>query len=165
MDDNKDNETDYKAEAEKKTKEAQENYEKWLYSRAELENFKKRAHKEKITIVKYGHEHFARELLGITDALEQALLHAHQSKEKMNNNIEQGVQLTLNQFRNVFAQFGIVPIESVGKKFDPNFHQAEAEEAFEGYEPGIIIRENRKGYLLYDRLLRAAHVIVAKQKS
>lgn len=152
---------DFKKLAEKEALEAKENYHKWLYSQAELENFKKRTHKEKLTLIRYGHEHFARELLGVADSLEQALHHVRQEKGAIQ--LEEGVQLTLKQLLNTFTQFGIVSIESLGKKFDPHFHQADAEEFSEAHEPETIIRENRKGYLLYDRVLRAAHVTVANQ--
>jgi molecular chaperone GrpE len=64
----------------------------------------------------------------------------------------------------VFSQFGIAPMDSVGKKFDPRFHEAIAEEEKTDCEPLTVIREHRKGYTLHDRLLRAAQVIVVKRK-
>lgn len=151
---------DYKAKFEQTEKEAKENYNKWLYLKADFENFKKRIYKEQAEFLKYGYERFARELLHVVDSLEWGLSHA----KGYPHGLEEGFRLTLKQCFSIFAQFGITPIESVGKKFDPKFHEAVAEEEVVESEPLMIIREHRKGYLFHDRLLRAAQVIVAKQK-
>lgn len=151
---------DYKTKFEQVEKEAKENYNKWLYLRADFENFKKRIYKEQAEFLKYGHERFARELLHVIDSIEWGLSHAKGEPQ----GLEEGFRLTLKQCLSVFAQFGIIPIESVGKKFDPKFHEAVAEEEAAEGASLMIIREHRKGYLLHDRLLRAAQVIVAKRK-
>lgn len=138
----------------------EEAYNKLLYLRADFENFKKRIYKEQAEFLKYGHERFARELLHVVDSIEWGLSHAKGDPQ----GLEEGFRLTLKQCLSVFTQFGITPIESIGKKFDPKFHEAVAEEEVAEGEPLTIIREHRKGYLLHDRLLRAAQVIVAKRK-
>jgi len=154
---------DYKKKAEEAAREAKENYDRWLYLRADLENFKKRHYKERADLIKYGHEHFARELLEGVDSLESALLHA-QKKDQDVSALGEGIVLTLKQFLKVFRQFGITPMDSVGKKFDPTYHKAVAEQEHPDQETGIILQEHKKGYMLHDRLLRAAHVIVATKK-
>lgn len=153
-------EPDLKKKLEQAEKEAKENYDKWLYLRADFENFKKRISKEQAELFKYGHERFARELLHVVDSLEWGLSHAKGDPQ----GLEEGFRLTLKQCLSIFSQFGIMPIESVGKKFDPKFHEAVAEEEVSDRESLTIMREHRKGYMLHDRLLRAAQVIVAKRK-
>lgn len=153
-------EIDYKSKFEQAEKEAKENYNKWLYLRADFENFKKRIYKEQMEFLKYGHERFARELLLVVDSLEWGLSHAKGDVQ----GLEEGLRLTLKQCLSVFSQFGIAPIDSVGKKFDPKFHEAIAEEEKADCESLTVIREHRKGYTFHDRLLRAAQVIVAKRK-
>ncbi len=143
-------------------KEAKENYNKWLYLYADFENYKKRIHKEKLDLLKYGNEGMAYELLEVIDSLEKALSHAP-LKDGVKG-LEEGIRLTIKQFLSVFEKFGIKPIHSVGTKFDPKFHEAVGEEEKEGQEFGTIVSETQKGYTLHDRLLRAARVIVAKKK-
>ena len=153
---------DDRKKVEETEKEAKENYNKWLYARAELENFKKRVQKEKEDLLKYGHERFGREVLHIVDALERALSHVTLESGK-GVGLEEGIRLTLKQSLAILNQFGIRPIESLGKKFDPKFHQAIAEEVREGEEE-IVVLEHQKGYFMHDRVLRPAHVVVSKKK-
>ncbi len=157
-------EEDIKKKYEEAQKEAKENYNKWLYLYADFENYKKRIHKEKLDVLKYGNEGFAYELLEVMDALEKALSHTNEKNGA--KGLEEGIKLTMKQFLSVFEKFGIKPIESIGAQFDPKFHEAvgEEEEHEPGTIPGTIIRETQKGYVLHDRLLRAARVIVAKKK-
>jgi len=150
-------------ELDKARKAAKENHDKWLYLGAEFENFKKRLTKERIDLIKFGHERFAGELLNVVDSLESALAHVPKEESKKSG-LAEGIHLTVKQFLGVFGQFGIKPIESKGKHFDPNFHEAIAQQESNEHEPGTVIQEHRKGYLLHDRLLRAAQVVVSKKK-
>lgn len=155
-------EEDFKKEFEDAQKEAKENYNKWLYLYADFENYKKRIHKEKLDLLKYGNEGLAYELLEVVDSLEKAL--SHTPLKNGVKGLEEGIKLTIKQFLGVFEKFGIKSIQSVGTKFDPKFHEAVGEEEKEGQVPGIVVGETQKGYVLHDRLLRAARVIVAKKK-
>jgi len=140
-------------------KEAKENFNKYLYLRAEFENFKKRVQKEELHHIQYGIESFARDVLDAVDNLERSLQFVKDDKDSL----VQGIQLTLKQLHQIFDKFGIRPIESLGKKFDPNFHEA-VDEKESDKEHGTILLENRKGYMLRDRLLRSAHVVVSKKQ-
>jgi len=155
-------EEDFKKKFEEAQKEAKDNYNKWLYLYADFENYKKRVHKEKLDLLKYGNEGLAYELLEVIDSLEKALSHANEKNGV--KGLEEGIRLTMKQFLNVLEKFGVKPIQSMGTKFDPKFHEAVGEEEKEGQEPGTIVGETQKGYTLHDRLLRAARVIVAKKK-
>ncbi|HBQ21750.1 MAG: nucleotide exchange factor GrpE [Deltaproteobacteria bacterium GWA2_38_16] len=154
---------EYKKKQEEAQKEAKENYNKWLYLYADFENYKKRIVKEKADLIKYGNEVLARELLEVMDSLEKALSHATGSNDL--KGFEDGIRLTLKQFGTVLAKFGISSIESMGKKFDPHFHEAVLEKEKENVETGTVIEEHQKGYLYHDRLLRVAKVVVAKKKA
>ena len=157
---------DFKKKHEEAQKEAKDNYNKWLYLYADFENFKKRVHKEKLDLLKYGNEGLAYELLEVMDSLEKALSHANEKNgpKKLGEGLEEGIRLTMKQFLSVLEKFGIKPIQSMGVKFDPKFHDAVGEEEKEGQEPGTVVSETQKGYVIHERLLRAARVIVAKKK-
>ena len=142
-------------------KEAQEHYDRLLRVYAEFENYKKRVAREKSELVRYGNEDLLKEILPILDNLERALEHASQGEGK---GIREGVELVLAQFRQVLQRFGVIPISAVGEAFDPERHEAVMEEESDEVEPGHIISEIEKGYMLNDRLLRPAKVIVAKAK-
>ena len=147
-------------ELEQQLKKAEE---KSLYLSAEFQNFRKRMEKEKIDFLKYGHEEFIRDLLFVQDNFERALNHA--DKDTKDPKILEGLQMIMGQFSEVLEKQGVRPVKALGKSFDPNFHEAVAEEEVEEKEAGVIISEHLKGYTLHDRVLRAAKVVVAKDKA
>jgi len=147
---------------EEKTREAAEYFDKWLRLRAELENFKKRMQKEKAELLKFGNESLLQAILPVLDNLARAIAHGKNAKE--NTSILEGVELTQKQFLSILERFGVQPIEAVGKIFDPEKHEAVAQEE-NGQEPNQVIAEVEKGYLFHDRLLRPAKVVVAKAKT
>jgi len=151
-----------KEELEGARKEAQEHYDKFLRLYAEFENYKKRVAREKAELVRYGNEELLRELLPVVDNLERALEHARQKGDP--EAILEGIELVLAQFHQVLGRFGVSPIEAVGEQFDPERHEAVMEMESEEAPPGEVISEVQKGYMLNDRLLRPAKVVVAKAK-
>lgn len=132
-----------------------------LYLQADFENFKKLKAKEKADTLKYGNETLIRELLPVIDHLEMALKHAESTEDY--KSIYEGVKITLNEFSKVLEKTGVKPIEAVGQKFDPNFHEAFYQEDHEDVEPGTVISELQKGYILNDRLVRPSRVGVSKK--
>ncbi|MBI2981252.1 MAG: nucleotide exchange factor GrpE [Deltaproteobacteria bacterium] len=134
----------------------------YLLSRADLENYKKRAIKEREEFVQFTSERLLRELLDVKDHLELALDHARSATDI--KPLHDGVELTLKQMRQFMEKFGVAEIQATGERFDPNFHEAIHEEAVEG-EGGRVVREHQKGYLFNGRLLRPARVIVSKEKN
>ena len=130
---------------------------KYLYLYAEFENYKKRAIKERSDAMKFGWENVARDLLEVTDNLERALAHMPQSTDK---NLAEGLKMTLTQFRSALQKQGVAQIETVGKPFDPEFHDAVGQEPSE-HSVGLVSREELKGYTLHGRLLRPASVVVS----
>ncbi|MCS7280520.1 MAG: nucleotide exchange factor GrpE [Desulfobacterota bacterium] len=148
---------------EEKEKSINELKERLLYLQADFENYKKLKQKEKQDIIRYGNEVLIKELLPVIDNLERALDHAQRTCDI--KGIEEGVRLTLNQFLRVLEKAGVTRIECVGQKFDPNLHEAFTEEERTDCEPGTVLCEFQKGYLLGGRLLRPAMVCVSKRPS
>lgn len=144
-----------------KTKEAAEYFDKWLRLRAEFENFKKRVQKEKTDLMKFGNESLLKALLPVLDNLARAIDHG--KGPGGNASLIAGVELTQKQFLNILEKFGVKPISAIGEVFDPEKHEAVAQEESD-LEPNKIIAEVEKGYFYHDRLLRPSKVIVAKAK-
>jgi molecular chaperone GrpE len=140
--------------------EAQENYDRLLRISADLDNYKKRVSREKADLIRYGNDELIKELLPVIDNLERALGHA--SSEGAQEGIQGGVEMTLQQFLGILQRFGVTPIAAEGEPFDPTKHEAVMEQATGDYDPGHVVAELQKGYLLNDRLVRPAKVVVAK---
>lgn len=138
----------------------QEANDKLLRLAAEFENYKKRMIRERESVIKYAEEGLLKELLPTLDNLERAL--AHQGSVDDINILREGVGLTMKALQSATAKFGLVAIDSVGKPFDPNLHEALAMEESDEVPPQSVLREFERGYYYKDRLLRAAKVAVAK---
>jgi molecular chaperone GrpE len=109
---------------------------------------------------RYGLEGFAGALLAVKDSLDAALTVENTSVESF----KEGVELTARQLDAVFQKFAIAPIDPQGEKFDPHRHQAISQVESEA-EPGTVVNVLQKGFLIHDRVLRPALVVVAKPKS
>ena len=123
---------------------------------ADLENTRKRFHREREELRKYGNEGFLKDLLPVIDNLERAVAHA--SSE---DGLFEGVEMVLRQFTQLAENYGAKPFEAKGKPFDPQFHEAMSQVPMEGVEPGTVIEVFQRGWMLHDRLVRPAMVIVA----
>ena len=148
-------------------KKIEELNDKLLRSLAENQNLRKIHEKEREDLIKYSFSSFAREILNLADNLERAFgLFKDNPKFKSDEfkDTMLGIELIEKELVNSFDKNGIKSFESVGKKFDPNFHQALNEVESE-QEDGIVINEIQKGYMLNDRLLRPALVSISKKKA
>jgi len=141
-----------------KTEEARTFQEKYLRLAAEFENYKKLAQKQKQEYSQFANESLLKELLPVVDNLERALKCVQDGHAA--DGLIQGVELTLKQFTETLAKFGVKPIVSLGASFDPTCHQAVAQQESPAAE-NTVIEEYQKGYQLHDRILRAAMVVVA----
>lgn len=136
-------------------------YDGFLRTSAEFENYKKRKDRETQDFKKFAIEQLIKELLPIIDNLERAI--ASSREENANNQgLIEGVDLTLKEILKIFEKFKIKPIDTQGELFDPAFHQAVLQQESTDHPEGTIINELQKGYLMHDRLLRPAMVVVAK---
>jgi molecular chaperone GrpE len=129
-----------------------------LRQTAEFENFRKRKQREMEEERRYAIQPFARDLLTVVDNLERAI---EASAAADANSLRDGVKLVSAQLQNVLAQHNCVRIAGVGAQFDPNFHQAIAQEASNEHAAGVVSREAQVGYKLYDRVVRPAQVFVS----
>ncbi len=144
----------------------QEAEKKYLYLYSDFENFRRRNERERTEFLKFGNEGFLRDLLQVVDNFDRALVHARsQPSEKGSSlaQVSQGIEMIHLQMMEALRSQGVAEIQAIGKKFDPAFHEAVGEEEADA-EPGMVLKEMQKGYLLHGRLLRAARVIVAKKK-
>ncbi len=138
---------------------AQEHHDAWLRAKADADNIRKRTQVEIANAHKFAVEGFSSELLAVKDSLEAAIKVETADLASMKS----GVELTLRQLVSVFEKFNLSEIHPMGEKFDPHKHQAismvEADAA-----PNTVVSVLQKGYLLHDRVLRPALVMVAKAK-
>jgi molecular chaperone GrpE len=136
---------------------------KYLRLYAEFENYKRFAARQKEEQLKYATESLLKDLLTVIDHLELALQHS--SNDKVSDPLAQGVEMTLKELKTLMERYGLVNVVSIGKPFDPNIHHAMSQIEDDGVEENTVIEEFRKGYMLKDRLLRAALVGVSKKIS
>lgn len=140
--------------------EAKESYDRMLRASAELENFKKRKVKEMADLRKFANESLLKELLSVADNLERAIEMPQSGSGE--GQVAEGVDLTLRELLKVFQKFGVQPINALGEAFDPTFHQAMMQQEVSDQPDNIVIQELQKGYVIHDRLLRPAMVVVSK---
>jgi molecular chaperone GrpE len=145
---------------EKMEKEGKEHYDRLLRMAADLDNYKKRAAKEKEEWVKFANEDLIKAVLPFIDNLERAINHAEKVEDA--GVLIEGVRLTIQQLLQALNKFGLSPFESQGKPFDPAFHEAILMVPTDQHEPNRVMEEFQKGYLFNDRLLRPATVSVSK---
>ena len=150
------------AELAQSLEKAAENWDKFVRTQAELENLKRRAEKDLQNAHRFAIEKFARELLSVADSLELGLGVEAQDVSAVEP-LREGMSLTLKQLLATLEKFQVVPIDPVGEKFNPERHQAMAMQPTDEAEANTVLKVYQKGYLLSDRLLRPAMVVVAQQ--
>ncbi|WP_301102310.1 nucleotide exchange factor GrpE [Propionivibrio sp.] len=139
---------------------AEEHHDAWLRAKAETDNVRRRAQEDIAKAAKFAVERFAGELLAVKDSLEAALATEAPSVDSM----KAGTELTLRQLVAAFEKSNLSELNPLGEKFDPHFHQAISMVETE-QEPGTVVTVLQKGYLIADRVLRPALVIVSKAKA
>lgn len=137
---------------------------KYFYVAAEMDNYRKRMEREKESLLKYGNERVLSDLIEVIDNFERTVDMLKGDQDEKIKNIVTGLDMVRKQFLDTTAKHGLAPVEAVGKDFDPNFHEALAQEYVEGKKPNEVVREYQRGYTLNGRLLRAAKVVVANDK-
>jgi molecular chaperone GrpE len=143
-----------------KEKEVKETQDRLLRVAADLENFKRRAAREKEEWVKFANEDLLKGVLPFVDNLERAVSHSEKAADIQG--LVDGVKLTIQQLLQTLKQFGVASFETVGKPFDPAVHEAMLVVGTDQEKPNHVMQEFQKGYLLNDRLLRPATVSVSK---
>lgn len=151
------------AELEAAREEARQANERWVRERADGENLKKRAARERVEEVRAATASLMRDLLPVVDNLERAV----QAAQGGGNGqpLVEGVSLVLKNLTDVLARHGVTRVESTGARFDPSHHEAVAHVESAEHEPNAVIEEHQPGYRHHDRLLRPALVTVSKGPS
>jgi molecular chaperone GrpE len=137
---------------------------KYLRANADFDNMKRRLEKEKMQAIAYAHEVFARDLLPVIDALEMAILAGNNPEVQSADllaKVQEGLGLTIEQFKKAFEKHGIELVDSEGG-FDPNFHEAVMQVESEEKSSGEILQVFQKGYKIKERILRPAMVSIVK---
>lgn len=151
------------AELEKARAEAAENLDRFLRARAEAENMRKRAELDVAATRKFAIERFASEIIAVRDSLELArMVELPQGSHPAVQKMHEGLDLTLKLLDDIFRKFGLTLIDPAGQKFDPERHQAISLVDSAEVPPGHVVNVVQKGFLLNDRLLRPAMVVVAR---
>ncbi|MDQ5908088.1 MAG: Protein GrpE [Pseudomonadota bacterium] len=139
---------------------ADEHWKLYLGAHAEMENLRKRAERDVQNAHKFALERFFSELLPVRDSLELGLAAANGAVDIAQ--LREGVDLTLKQLAAAMEKFGIREVNPQDAKFDPNLHEAMAMAPTDQAEPNTVIQVMQKGYILNERLIRPAKVIVAQ---
>ena len=151
-------EQDLIAELEKAREVIAQQEDQVVRARAEMENARRRNEREMHNARKFAIERVITELLPVLDSLEMALQTEEQTVEKLT----EGVSMTLDMFSSVLAKQGVEVLDPTGELFDPNLHEAMTIFQSEEFPPNTVTQVFQKGYLLNERVVRPAKVIVAK---
>ena len=142
---------------------ADEHWDRLLRTAADLENFKKRAARERIETAQTVTAALIQKLLPVLDHFEMAQTATQTAQDDKLASLQAGVAMIQQQLKNALAESGLEEIDASGKPFDPTWHEAVSQQETADVPEGHVVQQLRKGYKLRDRLLRPATVIVAKK--
>ena len=131
---------------------------------ADLDNYKKRATRERLEAIKYATESLLERIIPVLDNFEMALAAANASGTSVQS-LQSGVNMIQQQLKSVMSDAGLEEINATGQPFNPNLHEAISQQETSDVPEGQVVQQMRKGYKLRDRLLRPASVIVAQKPS
>lgn len=138
------------------------NWDRLVRISADFENFKKRAARERQDAIKYANESLFEKLIPIMDSFDMAVSAAQAAPEGSAQSLQEGVRMISQQLKSALQAAGLEEVDANGKPFDPNLHEAVAQQESAGVAEGTVLQQLRKGYKFRDRLLRPATVVVAK---
>lgn len=144
---------------------AEENWDRMLRTTADFDNYKKRAAREKQDAIKFANENLLLKLVPVLDAFDMALAAAQSAGTESAQSLQAGVNMVYQQLKGALVEAGLEEVDAAGQTFDPNLHEAVAQQETAEAPEGQVVQQLRKGYKLRERLLRPASVIVAKHPS
>jgi molecular chaperone GrpE len=144
-----------KTELVKKTLLAEERFNRLKYLQSDFDNYRKWSEKEKESIIALANENLIKDLLVILDDFERALPSLEQEKNK------EGIRMVQKKLLKILAGYGLQPIDCMGKKFDPNFHEVLCKEQCDK-KPDTILDEIGRGYQLKSKVIRPSKVVIAE---
>lgn len=136
---------------------------KLLRKAAEFENYKRRTENDQMNLLTYAAESFIKKLLPVVDDFERSLQHIEDAQDI--DAIKQGIKLIYDKLMKVFQEQGVIKIDSVGKHFDVDYHEALMQRADDSVESHTVLDELEKGYTYNDKVIRHTKVIVSEEKS
>jgi molecular chaperone GrpE len=142
---------------------ADENWDRLLRVTADLENFKKRAAREKQDAIKFANESLFQKLVPVLDNFSMALTASQSAAADSTQSLQSGIAMIHQQLKSALAESGLEEVDATGQPFDPNLHEAVSQQETNDVPEGSVVMQLRKGYKFRDRLLRPASVIVAKK--
>lgn len=141
---------------------ADEHWNQLLRAKADLDNLRRRAERDVEQAHRYGLERFVQELLPVKDSLELGLSASQGAEGEALKGLREGMELTRKMLQNALEKFGVKELSPQGERFNPELHQAMSVQERADAEPNTVLLVCQKGYLLHDRLIRPAMVIVSK---
>jgi len=142
---------------------AEEHWERLLRASADLDNYKKRAAREKQEAARYANEAMLKKLIPVLDSLDMALASAQAAPQQAVQSLQTGINMIHQQLKNALKDSGLEEVNALGQPFDPKLHEAVSQQETKDAPEGHVVQQLRKGYRLGERLLRPAAVTVAKQ--
>lgn len=136
---------------------------KLLRKAAEFENYKRRTENDQMNLLTYAAESFIKKLLPVVDDFERSLQHIEDAQDI--DAIKQGIKLIYDKLMKIFQEQGVIKIDSVGKHFDVDYHEALMQRADDSVESHTVLDELEKGYTYNDKVIRHTKVIVSEEKS
>ena len=146
-----------------KAAKADEHWDRLLRTTADLENFKKRAARERQEAIKFANGSLLEKLIPALDNLEMALAAANNAESHSMESLKTGIAMIYNQLKAALADTGLEEIEATNQRFDPNLHEAVSHQESADVPEGQVLQQLRKGYKLRERLIRPATVVVARK--
>jgi molecular chaperone GrpE len=146
-------------ELEELRKQADDNYQRYLRTQADFDNFRRRARLEKEDFAKYASFKLIEQLLPVLDNFNRAIAVSKDSSDT--DSLLKGIEMVHRQFDAILTAEGLTPIEAVGQPFNPEYHQAIMQVESDEHEEGIVVEEIQKGYTLKDKVLRPSMVKVS----
>ncbi len=150
-------------EIEKLKAEAAKARDNWMRTAADLENYKKRAVREREEVRKFANESLLERLIPVLDAFESALAKSGPAQSATVESLQTGIKMIQQQLKTALAEAGMEEIDAAGKPFDPHCHEALSQQERADLPEGQVVQQLRKGYKLRDRLVRPAAVVVSKK--
>ena len=145
------------------TRELEEAQDRLVRLQAEFENFRRRSLKERQESLQYGHQNLVKDLLGTVDNLERAIAHSKEDASASMESVLQGVELVQRELLGALGKHGVKVVEPVKEVFNPTFHEAMGQLPDASVAPNSVLQVLQKGYLINDRMLRPARVLVARE--
>jgi molecular chaperone GrpE len=138
-------------------------YDQWVRTTADLDNYKKRATRERQEAIRFANEALIEKLITVLDNFDSALAATSAANSPSVQSLQTGVNMIYQQLRNVLTEAGLEEIDATNKPFDPNWHEALSQQPSSEVPEGHVMQQLRKGYKMRERLLRPAGVVVAKK--